>query len=257
MILQYLTEIAQASTLRYGFFLSALRSLYSGSLTSANFGTPKLRADVDASAADYAFNFIEGETGRIEASLREIAEIARTVTLKEIASIDTQTLTDEALEHISVSADYLRSQLYAQVKRDVATLRQALQRVTLEVSLSARARGKSKRSTLMEFLMGNKSSLDFTFHDRASRKWDSATFVRQTWRQTLLSIYNETVLFTLAEHGLSHAMIEHDSPGAEHHGQIISLSSGSEYPTYSEIRDKIFHPNANAYLRMEYDDVSA
>jgi hypothetical protein len=257
MIPTLLTQKADQASFRYGLFVESLRSLFQQSLASSRFGTPALVNEVYAEAIQLGLDFNAIEAEHFEADMNEIALQARTATLNEIESIDTHELTDAALEHLSESLDYLRSELLAQSSRDIATLRKGLQRVALEVNISARSHGRPQRSALMEYLVGNKAGIEFFFHDRASRKWESKTFVRSIWRHTLLSVYNEVVLFTLADHGITRAAVEHVSPGAEWRDFVIALSSGSELPTYSEIRDKIFHPNAYAYLRMETPDVSA
>jgi hypothetical protein len=110
---------------------------------------------------------------------------------------------------------------------------------------------------MIEYMIGNKTDIDFFFHDKASRKWESKLFVRSVYRQTLLSVYNEIVLYTLADHGIDRAEVEHHSPDAQHDGMVIALSSSTELPTYSEIRETVFHPNANAWLKMEGADVHA
>lgn len=247
MICNHLTQLADQAGERYNFFTEGLRSLYHRSITTQKLGTNGPSGE----AGSLAGLFLETEMDRLEADLNEIAEIARAATLQEIASVDASGLSDEALEHVSVSGEYLNTEIIAQVSRDIATLRKSLQRVALEVSLSAKSNQKSQRTALIEYMLGNRSDIQFFFHDKASRKWQSRTFVRSIWRHTLLSVYNEVVLMTLAEHGLSRAVVEHHSPNADYDGMVIALSSNTELPTYSEIRETVFHPNANAWLKME------
>ncbi|MBX4911361.1 hypothetical protein HJA82_29045 [Rhizobium bangladeshense] len=253
MICNYLTELAGLATVRYGLFTDGLRAIYRRALNS------QVLDDSEAAreAAQLALTFLGSEREAMQAAILEIAEIAHRETLDEIASNDTEKLADEALEHLSVSASYLADELLAQASRDIATMRRSIQRVRLEVSLASRASGRSRRAAMMEYMVGNKSELEFFFHDKASRKWESKLFVRSIFRQTLLSVYNEIVLFTLADHGLDRAVVEHHSPDAQHDGMVIALSSSTELPTYSEIRETVFHPNANAWLKMESADVHA
>lgn len=250
MISNHLTLRAGEAHQRYLAFIDRMRGLYHRALTSRDFGTVAAANAVDREIEDATLWYLREEWHAIQSVSQEIAQIARTVTLQEIASVESIELTDAALEHVSASNDYLYSEIVAQVTRDSMTLKRELRRVNLEVTISARSRGTSMRSAIMEYMIGNTSDIEFTFHDRASRKWRSSAFIRSVSRQTLLSIYNEVVLFTLADHGLRTAMIVNQAPDAAHHGMVIAMSSGSEMPTYSEIRESVFHPNANAYLKM-------
>lgn len=258
MISNTLNEVSTRAHQRYLALIEQLRGLYHRSLMMKEFGTPALLGYIDREAEAAMLWFLREEAERINLDMQKIAEIARRATIEEIASIDASELTDAALEHLNASVDYLYSEIVAQVSRDIATLKRTLQRASLEVSVAARSRGLSHRSAVMEFIIGNKSDVEFAFHDRASRKWASSAFIRSVWRQTALSVYNEMVLFTLADHGLRIAQVESDTAGAAHHGMIVALSSNADMPTYSEIRDTIFHPNSNAYLKTaELADVHA
>jgi uncharacterized protein YeaO (DUF488 family) len=256
MITNLLSDKAGAAYNRYGLFTDGLKSIHRGALLRSDFGSASLTDQLRKHAMHQGSTFLDSELVQMRTDIQEIAEIARTVTLREIQSNDTSNLTDAIVEHTDASYDYFQTELVVQQTRDIATLQRAMQRAGLEVSIAARSRGKSHRSALMEYTFGNKADVEFFFHDRASRKYESRLFVRSLYRQTLLSVYNETVLFTLADHGMTHAVVEHHSPESEFHGLMIALSSSNELPTYSEIRDKVFHPNANAYLRMD-TDVSA
>ncbi|QIG75616.1 putative minor capsid protein [Rhizobium phage RHph_Y2_17_1] len=253
MICNHLTDLAGQASVRYAMFTDGLRSIYRRALNS------QVLDDTAATreAGELAVAFLRNEATALEAAIQEVAEIAHTATLEEIASNDTENLSDEALEHLSVSSAYLADELLAQASRDVATMRRSIQRVRLEVSLASRSSGRSQRAAMVEYMIGNKTDIDFFFHDKASRKWESKLFVRSIYRQTLLSVYNEIVLYTLADHGIDRAEVEHHSPDAQHDGMVIALSSSTELPTYSEIRETVFHPNANAWLKMEGSHVHA
>jgi len=253
MITNLLSDKAGAAYNRYSLFTDALKSIHRGAMLRSDFGSASLTGKLRSQATLQGSTFLDSELSQARADIQEIAEIARTVTLQEISSNDTSELTDAIYEHLDASYDYFQTELVVQQTRDIATLQRAMQRAGLEVAIAARSKGKSHRSAVLEYAFGNKTDVEFFFHDRSSRKYESRLFVRSLYRQTLLSVYNETVLFTLADHGLTRAVVEHHSPESEFHGLEIALSSGSELPTYSEIRDKVFHPNANAYLRMDAD----
>lgn len=249
MIVGRLTEKAETAGNRYQLLVMALSSLYDRAVAGIGFGSAAWTGALMNEARDIASTYIVTEMDVIESELREIAEIARTATLDEISSNDTSELTVEALEHLQASGDYLRDELLAQISRDVATLRKNIQKANLDVSLISRSTGQPLRSAAITRNLSNASGIDFVFHDRASRKWSSKTFVRTTWRHTLLSVYNEVVLLTLADHGINHAEVTHEDPQSEHHGEILTIAPDGDYASYSDMREIIFHPNAHAVLK--------
>jgi hypothetical protein len=257
MILQRLSHEAETAAMRYGLLTEAWRSIFHQALNASNFGYPAVTDKAIGEAFRVAETYLSEERHAAERTLSEIATEARTVTLADLQSIDASEMTERALEHLSVTRSYLVDELIAQCHRDIALMRQTMQRVSLEVSISSRSRGISERTALVEYRIGNQADLQFIFHDRHARKWASKKFVRALWRHTLLSTYNESVLFTLADHGLARARVAHEDHGAASHGMIVAIGSNSEFPTYSEIRNEVFHPNANAVLEMEKPDVHA
>lgn len=251
MTLARLTEEAEAGAARYGLLTEAWRGLFASAITSSDFGAPVTSTRAIEKAYAIASDFLREERIRIAQATEEIATRARQRALSDISSIDAEDLTDAALEHLSETQRYMSDELVAQVHRDIALLRQTLQRVALEVGLASRSRGISHLSALVEYRIGNAADLQFMFHDRQARKWTSKKFVRAVWRHTLLSVYNESILMTAADHGLTRVRVEHEDAGAQSHGIIVALGSNSEFPTYSEVRNEIFHPNANAVLAVE------
>lgn len=257
MIQHRLTQEADQAAARYGLLAAGWQGHFSRALNDADFGTSSHSARFIAEALEMAQTYIRHEIVASEAVFSEIATEAHLTTLDEIASNDADTLTERVTEHLSAAREYAADELLAQINRDLALMRRALQRVSLEVYAAARSRGISQRQALIEYRIGNSAELDFAFHDRTNRKWSSRKFVRTLWRHSLLSVYNEVVMLTLADHGLRRARVVHLDPNAESHDTLIAFSSSADLPTYSEIRDTIFHPNANAILAMEGSSVSA
>lgn len=257
MILDTFGQLGESASARYVMLNDGWRGLLMQALDARDFGSPAQASRIVREAYALAEVFLDAERGKAIDDVSEIATEAHQTTLREIASNDTAQLEGRALDHLAVTQSYLIDELTAQINRDIALLRQTLQRIALEVSLAARSRGISQRTALIEYRIGNANEIRFMFYDRAGRKWTSQKFVRALWRHTLLAVYNETVMLTLADHGITRAQVWHVSPEADAHGMLISFGSNSELPTYSEIRDTVFHPNANAILRMEGTDVSA
>lgn len=251
MIFTTLTREAEAGAARYGLLTEAWRSIFHTTLNASDFGSVAAVGRANEEALAIASDFLADERSTVSRIVREIAIEARQTTLRQLASIDTSETTERVDEQLSAFCDYIESELIAQIHRDIALLRQTIQRVDLEVSIAATARGISARTALVEYRIGNQADLQFVFHDRHARKWASKKFIRAMWRHTLLAVYNEIVLMTLAEHGIWRAQVVHEDPNSDVNGVIVAMGSNSEFPTYSEIRADIFHPNANAVLRME------
>lgn len=257
MIFNRLTQEAESAAVRYGLLTESWRSIFHSALNASDFGSPAVVDRAIEEAYAIASDYLAEERQFMARIVADIATEARQTTLLQIASVDASELSDRAGEHLRATQSYIESELIAQIHRDVALLRQQLQRVDLEVTIASTSRGISERAALIEYRIGNQADLQFVFHDRHARKWASKKFVRAMWRHSLLSVYNEIVLITLAEHGLKRAQVVHQDPSAATHGMIIAMGSNAELPTYSEIRNEIFHPNANAVLVMEGHNVSA
>jgi hypothetical protein len=248
MIPGFLSLRAGEAAARYDFLTQALSAIYARSLISRNVGTAAGVRTMMTEARNIASSYLATELDRIDADLEEVAQHAQGATIKALTSNESFELTVSALEHLRASGDYLRDELLAQISRDIATLRKTIQKANLQIDLATRLQAVNPRRQGTQ----NAPAIDFTFHDRASRKWSSRTFVRTTWRHTLLSVYNETVLLTLADHGIQEAVIEHEDPAAPHHGKILSIVQSDEHDTYQDLRDEIFHPNAHAILKARH-----
>ncbi|MER9176318.1 hypothetical protein NKH72_22320 [Mesorhizobium sp. M0955] len=257
MILDQLTGYADSAAVRYGMLTDSWRTLFQNALNSSRFGSPAQANDIVREAYQIAESFLDDERANADRVTTSVAIEALQTTLAEIESVDALKLSDAALQHLQATQSYIVDELIAQIHRDIALLRQTLQRAVLEVSVSSKSRGISIRTALIEYMIGNRAELDFVFHDRHARKWASKKFVRGMWRHTLLAVYNEVVMLTLADHGLARARVVHQDPSAQAHNMIIAMSSNANLPTYSEIRNEIFHPNANAVLAREEVNVSA
>lgn len=248
MIQNEFTRYAESASARYDMLTDSFRQLYTNAFTQADFGSWAQMVRIVKEAYQIAEIYLDNERETIDRILFDIATEAHQTTIREIASIDASELPERVSEHLGVTQRYLVDEIIAQVHRDIAQIRQRLQTAALEVSLSARSRAIPERRALIEFRIGNQSDLSFTFHDRTSRRWSSKKFIRAVWRHTLLAAYNESVMLTLADHGITDAIVSTVDAQAEAAGMRISFSSNSALPTYSEIRDTVFHPNSNAIL---------
>src|SRR5690606_2714549 len=111
------------------------RSIFHDALNSSSFGTGADQAIEQAYTI--AQEFLKDERERAGRLVEEIAREAHQTTLNDLRSIDTSELSDAALDHLFETQRYLIDEIAAQMQRDIALLRQTLQRVTLEVGIAA------------------------------------------------------------------------------------------------------------------------
>jgi hypothetical protein len=245
---ELLNYSADAAAQRYGMLIDSFRFGFARALDDRNFGSPQLLNVVTQQAYETASAFIDGEKIQIDSEALQFSDLAQNSTLEKISAATSDVLSEALSEHLNATADYLAREISIQIERDIAFLRQSLLRTQLNVSLIARAHSVPQEAALMRYRAGNASELHFFFHDRSGRAWPSRRFIRQTWRQNMLATYNETVLMTLAEHGIDRAIVRYPDPEHSHNGTVVSLHPGAETLNYAEIRGQFFHPNSQAFL---------
>jgi hypothetical protein len=257
LILNSISELSTAAADRYRLFTDGLRGIYARAVSNPDFGRVSHREKVLEEARIASQVFVNSEVDHLQDAVNDIFRAGHQTTLDEIASVDSENVSELALEQLTATLSYLYDEVRAQVTRDVAQLKTKLRMAVLEISVASKVKGVSMRSAQIEYRIANSGDIQFVFRDRASRNWASDKYVRTLWRHTLLSVYNEAVITALADHGVASAVVTHQDEKADVHGMRISLSPGSELPLYSEVRDVVFHPNANAYLTTEFAHVSA
>ena len=248
-----MTAEAEAAAVRYGMLVDGWRSIYQREMDASDFGSARQMNRVSEQAYAIGRQFLDTEAGLIEESSMIIVREALRATSDELATPAAETLTDAVRDHLGDAENYLLHELSIQIERDIAFLKQSLRKAALQVTIAARAQRIPLRAALIQYRIGNTTELHFFFHDRRNQKWPSRKFVRAVWRHHLLALYNEVVLLTLADHGIETAMIRHADPNYHSHGLVIAMSSGTSLPTYSEIRNEIFHPNSDAVLTRAVD----
>lgn len=244
----HFTSYAEEASSRYELLVGSWRAIYSNALNSSDFGSQRQYARVSREAFDLARSFLAAEDENIGRALADIALEAQRATQRQMSVTVADTLSEAAQQHLIDAQSYLFSEISVQVERDVNMLLQALKRAALQVKLSAKSRGISQKTALIEYMLSTSLELQFYFHDRGNQKWPSRKFIRSVWRHALLSAYNEVVLMTLADHRIDRAFVLHTDPSNQFHGMEISVATNSSLPTYSEIINEIFHPNSNAIL---------
>lgn len=255
MIPHKLSLAADQASQRYDNLTRLWQGLFIRMITHPDFGAARLTGElVEAAYAD-AQTYLDTERAAIDRELTEIAVEAHRELRAKITSNDAENLSDAALEHLSDTREYILDEIIAQIHRDIAFMRNAMQRMGLEIRTIARARRITERRALVEYRLTHSDMLDFVFQDRRGRRTPSRSFIRLLWRQTALAVFNEVVMLTLSDHSIDRAAVMHLEEGVA--VQVDTLVIGGDGPTYSELRNTYFHPNANAWLDLEEDLVSA
>lgn len=249
MIPLRLDSAADEAASRYDALTQTFSALHNTALMSGEFGFAGQNERLFAEAYDAAGAYFNRDKDAMNDLVHAIASDAHQSALSALRSIDTNNLSDAALAHLSETQTYLSNEIAAQVHRDVAQLRHALQRAVLSVSMIERSRRIPTRQAQMAYMMKGHEELQLTFTDRRGRRTQSRTFVRSIYRQALLSIHNEVTLHTIADHGMEQAAIMKFQDGqAERVGSLL-------IEEYAELRDTYFHPNSNSWLEVETENV--
>jgi len=248
MISTRLSAEADAAAHRYGLMIESWRAFYRAAMNDRDLGSAAQMNRIAGQAYETAKIYLANERRSLEDTSFGIASEAHWATLEQIVVDVADELPLAVSEHLEALVEYVLNEIAIQIERDIAFLKQSLQRASLQIRLSARSRRTTIRAATLEYRIGNVAELDFFFHDRRNMKWPSRKFIRAIWRQHLLAVYNETALIELAEHGHDIAEIWHPSPNSEVYGMRLSMKSSGALPTYSEVRNQAFHPNSDAII---------
>lgn len=247
-VLYTMTSRSDAAGGRYQDLVDGWNAIYERSLSDRTFGSAALIERAGEEAYALAHAYLSHEAVAIGYALREIATDALSAASNDLGVNDTRELGEAAGALLSETEHYLQREITIQVERDIAQLQQAMRQTALHVRLVAQARGMTIRAALMQQRIGSTEGPAFYFRDRRSARWPSRLFVRTTWRQALLSAFNEITMTVLAESGISIAEVHHASAKAGVHEMQIAFGPNTQLPAYGEIRNDIFHPNAEAHL---------
>jgi hypothetical protein len=250
MTLNLMTAAADAAGARYQSLVDAWGALYTEALGQRDAGYVSAVERAGSRAYELARTYLEAERGFVTRDVRQFAADGLSDASDDLGDTTERATTAAASELLSATEHYLLREITIQIERDIAQLQQAVRHTFLQAQLTARATGTTVRRALMEHQFASAEAPAFYFRDRRSSKWPSRLFVRTTWRQALLSAYNEMVLAVLSEAGIPVAQVEHAHGKAGVHGLQLAFGPNSALPSYGEVRNDIFHPNAEARLRV-------
>lgn len=250
MIQNKLTELSEKAGDRYGLLVDGFRHIFNAAVQDPDFGSARVRRQAIDQAYAMARRYLASEEDSLYAAIENVVETARESALSSLSVTTREDMPDALSALADETVIYAKSEITAQIERDIALLRQNINQTGLYVASCARAQNISMRSALIQYRVGNSKELRFYFHDRTNRKWPSRKFIRSVWRHQMLSAYNDTIVHVAADHGLNEVVIDHPSPQSQVRGKIISLAYNTGHPHYSEIKAEIFHPNTDAILTI-------
>lgn len=243
---EWMTPAAEEAAARYDLLVRAWQMMFTQAGVNSDVGSARSLYRVQFDAHLLGQSHLKREREEIRATLEEIAVAAQGVALLSVGIDAPPELSDAVSEAVVASFEHLSLELIVQVERDVAFLTRSLRQHALQVAIAARSQRIPIAAASLQARIG--SAVILSVADRAGTKWPSRKFVRTLIRHALLLLYNDVVLITLAEHGIETAEVAHLSAKADVHGMIIAMSPNAEFPTYAEIRDEVFHPNADAIV---------
>lgn len=91
----------------------------------------------------------------------------------------------------------------------------------------------------------------FTVTDRVGKRWRSDIFVSLNFRKSLLDAYNEVAIYEYRSTPGAFLTVDSLDTSKESFGQRVSVSGSFEDDmSYHKIKDKLFHPNSNSWLKL-------
>lgn len=225
---------------QYRGLLTTIAGHFARVLDSHDPTTPKARSDFRTNLARASEVFMSGIATQLEAHTYEVRNSALDAQESVLSDPDFASLN----EYLSETVEALCGALWACIYRDDLTAERELRKVALNVDLLQSTTGMSRIGALIKTKFGRVSGMPFVQMDRLGRKRASESFVRSLVRHHLVLTDVETRLFAMAKQGSDLAQVmRQDGTKAE----IFSITGVSRnYPSYEEIRDTVFHPNATA-----------
>lgn len=248
MIAARLNTAADAAAARYNLFLTGLQGAYQRSFFTTDLTVPANAHRLVVQGGNMAQAYLAGEGADIADETQSVAANAHQTTLSALGLATSDELSGALSDHLDAAQTYLARELAMQTQRDVAFAGKSLRNAGLQIITAATSRGVSYRTAEIQHRANSDGELYFHVRNRIGYRLSSPQFVRASWRHHLLATHNETVMETLAHQGRSEATIQHPDPEHKFAGMRISLIPGSSLPSYDEVKDEAFHPNAHASL---------
>lgn len=225
---------------QYRGLLTTIAGHFARALDSHDPTTPKARSDFRTNLARASEIFMSGIATQLQAQTYEVRNGALDAQGVVLSDPDFASLN----EYLNETVEDLCGALWACIYRDDLTAERELRKVALNVDLLQSTTGMSRIGAIIKTKFGRVSGMSFVQVDRLGRKRVSESYVRSLVRRHLVLTDVETRLFAMAKQGNDLAQVLHqDGTQAE----VFSITGASrDCPSYEEIRDTVFHPNATA-----------
>jgi hypothetical protein len=242
-----LDNLSMQSGERYVDLLNSFRNL----LWNAMRQNPKdmrNRTYLKETALERARTFRETEQAMFDFSLENVVSQVQQKLFADTGvgvNFDEITFANDYLDDIR---RYFGTELTSQLQRDVAQIERRLSDFSLEVFMTERSTNDPIQAH-MSALIDTRENMKFYFKDRSGRRNLSQKFVRATTRQALLTAAIELYAIGASLIG-DHMEVVHFEGSAKANGIKIGFRREQGFPLLSDVRDEIFHPNSNAFLKV-------
>lgn len=242
-----LDSFAMQSGERYVDLLNSFRNL----LWNAMRQNPKdmrNRTYLKQTALERARLFRETEQSMFDFSLETVAsKVEQMFEAETGVKIDFDKI-PFAVDYMEEMRAYFGTELTSQLQRDVAQVERRLVDFSLEVFMTDRVINDPVQAH-MNALIDTRENMKFYFKDRSGRRNLSQKFIRATTRHALLVSAVELYAIAASYVG-DHMEVTHFENGAKSVGMKVGFRREQGYPLLADIRDEVFHPNSNAFLKV-------
>lgn len=246
MIGPLLDELSVKAGERYVNFLMSLRGVLASTRSTPPKDTRAFSA-IRTGSYEVARVYMDTEIEFLDRDLNRLQEHARALVRTEVLSgppSSTYALSDYSEEIVT----WFRQELRSQIERDINSAVQKRREIILDATITSRTKGVPLLEAY-ELALTRREGVNFYFTDRSGRRYPSQKFIRQLFRHTLLTAAVETFALEAASYGVTELEITHPDKNHSFNGELITLVETPNVLTLADVRDDVFHPNSNAFLR--------
>jgi hypothetical protein len=230
------TEVSTKASDRYQAVLTTFRGLLFAFL---NEEYSSRRADeLRSQAVDVGRMYFRTEDQFISNEVHQSAQEALSTVKEQLGLAGSADIQDRYAAFLENHEEFLRSEVQAQLSRDVELLVRRYREAALERHLYGSGRPS----------IGN-DRLRFFFRDRAGRLYPSQKFVRSVWRHSLVTIGAEFFALEAADRGAIEIEVQAE-PQSQWNGLRIGISLSSNETPFSDVREEVFHPQTQVTLKV-------
>jgi hypothetical protein len=243
-----LDVVAEEVMQRYQLLLSTFVAHLARTLDTATPTSQSARHELETKLLNGAGPFYEFLHERLKREMLSLTADALAAS-KARLSIDKGLILANLLQD---DLDNTTQQIISLEMRDEARVKKLLRDLALQVSIATARKRTSYVGALIAARHGKVATLQFRQTDRSGRAWNTAVYLRTLVRMFLLHVYIESFLYGRAEAGSDLAKVTYADPEHEFHGLVFSISGATDgYPSYEDIKDKVFHPNSVANVEVK------